>query len=298
MKPNNVHLHTLFTSPGLVLISVTPFWAVALKLVRYQKHDSADITAILRNGTRLNGVQWSSEVLERWLRTECWPMGYESYPDWLKRDMCTRIAHAVAQLNTDPTIPQSNVVKRTSLDTHLTTNTHMHSLIPSSFPPTTSHHRPSSSLAAPTTHRHLSVPVPEPTMHHRLARPASMTFPPPSLSHSHRPPPPHHFSAQPLSRTHSMPLPLSIPPNPPSHPYPLTSSPESHQSSSHLPTGASSIPESSLLLAPDYPPFVQPERHHSSSRSDRFPPHSLTWPHTAPRHPHAIPWASQLIFSR
>jgi hypothetical protein len=37
LQPNNVALNTVYTSPGLTLISVTMFWGVALKMVRYQK---------------------------------------------------------------------------------------------------------------------------------------------------------------------------------------------------------------------------------------------------------------------
>ena len=37
LKPNNVALNTIYRSPGLTLISVTMFWGVALKMVRYQK---------------------------------------------------------------------------------------------------------------------------------------------------------------------------------------------------------------------------------------------------------------------
>ena len=50
IQPNNVHLHTVFSSPNgmLTLVSVTPFWAVALKLVRYTKWDPGDICLLLR----------------------------------------------------------------------------------------------------------------------------------------------------------------------------------------------------------------------------------------------------------
>jgi hypothetical protein len=50
IQPNNTHLHTVFSSPNsmLTLVSVTPFWAVALKLVRYTKWDPGDICLLLR----------------------------------------------------------------------------------------------------------------------------------------------------------------------------------------------------------------------------------------------------------
>lgn len=50
IQPNNIALHTIYTSPNglLTLISVTPFWSVALKLVRYTKWDPGDICLLLR----------------------------------------------------------------------------------------------------------------------------------------------------------------------------------------------------------------------------------------------------------
>jgi len=50
VQPNNVDLHTIYTSPNmrLTLISVTPFWAVSLKLVRYTKWDRVDVCLLLR----------------------------------------------------------------------------------------------------------------------------------------------------------------------------------------------------------------------------------------------------------
>ncbi|KAM6499989.1 hypothetical protein JOM56_005497, partial [Amanita muscaria] len=50
LKPNNISRHTVYTSSNglLQLISVTPVWAVALKLVRFTKSDPGDICLILR----------------------------------------------------------------------------------------------------------------------------------------------------------------------------------------------------------------------------------------------------------
>jgi hypothetical protein len=50
IRQNNIDLHTIFTSPNsqLSLVSVTPFWAVALKLVRYTRWDPGDICLLLR----------------------------------------------------------------------------------------------------------------------------------------------------------------------------------------------------------------------------------------------------------
>jgi len=95
VRPNNVAMNTIYSSPGLMLISVTMFWGVALKMVRYQKEDPADILAMLRHGTKLNGVQWTPQVLENWLLKLCWPMGYSHYPSWKVDEMRQRFAHAV-----------------------------------------------------------------------------------------------------------------------------------------------------------------------------------------------------------
>ncbi|KAF7416382.1 hypothetical protein PC9H_002647 [Pleurotus ostreatus] len=101
LRPNNLHLHTIFTSQNqkLVLISVTPFWAVALKLVRYCKWDPGDICALLRNGTIMSKVTWNAEILEAWLHKECWPMGYASYDTAKVMEMRKRIQHAVQMVN-------------------------------------------------------------------------------------------------------------------------------------------------------------------------------------------------------
>ncbi|KAF9484572.1 hypothetical protein BDN70DRAFT_797452 [Pholiota conissans] len=50
VTPQNMNLHTIYKSSNgfLTLVSVTPFWAVALKLVRYTKWDPVDICLLLR----------------------------------------------------------------------------------------------------------------------------------------------------------------------------------------------------------------------------------------------------------
>ncbi|KAJ3759405.1 hypothetical protein EV361DRAFT_793372 [Lentinula raphanica] len=49
VKENNIRLYTVFTSSNrlLTIVNVTPFWAVALKLVRYAKWDPGDICLLL-----------------------------------------------------------------------------------------------------------------------------------------------------------------------------------------------------------------------------------------------------------
>ncbi|KAJ3507414.1 hypothetical protein NLJ89_g6321 [Agrocybe chaxingu] len=100
VQDNNIHLHTIYRSPDglLTLISVTPFWAVALKLVRYSKWDPGDICLLLRNGQVLSHTNWSPESLENWLQTSCWAMGYAHYDGVKKGQMRSRIQHAIDQL--------------------------------------------------------------------------------------------------------------------------------------------------------------------------------------------------------
>ncbi|EGN97536.1 hypothetical protein SERLA73DRAFT_184278 [Serpula lacrymans var. lacrymans S7.3] len=95
-QPNNLAMNTIYKSTGLTLISVTMFWGVALKLVRYKKEDPTDIVAMLRHGTKLNGVQWTPQILEQWLFKLCWPMGYQSYENWQVEAMRERIRDAIS----------------------------------------------------------------------------------------------------------------------------------------------------------------------------------------------------------
>lgn len=71
------------------------FWGVALKLVRYKKEDPTDIVAMLRHGTKLNGVQWTPSLMEDWIKTLCWPMGYKNYHPQQLDELKQRIQHAV-----------------------------------------------------------------------------------------------------------------------------------------------------------------------------------------------------------
>lgn len=86
-------------SNGLDLISIPPYWTVALKLMRYNVSDVSDITAVLLHGTRMNGTRWSSEILETWLTEQCgWAMGYASYSAEMRKGMQVRITHAVRKM--------------------------------------------------------------------------------------------------------------------------------------------------------------------------------------------------------
>ncbi|EIN06519.1 hypothetical protein PUNSTDRAFT_136375 [Punctularia strigosozonata HHB-11173 SS5] len=70
---------TVFAAPGLRLIAVPWLWAIALKLVRYQKNDPADIAAILRMAkVRLPHLQVTPQLLQSYLLRYCQPM-YQPY---------------------------------------------------------------------------------------------------------------------------------------------------------------------------------------------------------------------------
>lgn len=99
-QANNIDMNTVYSSPGLVVISVTMFWGVALKLVRYKKEDPTDIVAMLRHGTKLNGVQWTPRIMETWIKTLCWPMGYNTYKPQQAEELRNRIHDAVHHLQT------------------------------------------------------------------------------------------------------------------------------------------------------------------------------------------------------
>ncbi|TFK38589.1 hypothetical protein BDQ12DRAFT_117435 [Crucibulum laeve] len=96
-KPNNQQLHTIYRSDNgyLTLVSVTPFWAVSLKLVRYTKWDPGDICMLLKYGTILSKVQWTEELLQNWLFKQCWPMGYASYDSRKLQELKGRMRHAI-----------------------------------------------------------------------------------------------------------------------------------------------------------------------------------------------------------
>ncbi|KAG1729456.1 hypothetical protein EDB19DRAFT_1929601 [Suillus lakei] len=99
-QANNIDMNTVYKSHGLVVISVTMFWGVALKLVRYKKDDPTDIVAMLRHGTKLNGVQWTPRIMETWIKTLCWPMGYNTYKPQQAEELRNRIHDAVHHLQT------------------------------------------------------------------------------------------------------------------------------------------------------------------------------------------------------
>ena len=102
---NNLNINTIFTSPGLVLVGVSWSWAVALKLVRYEKHDPHDIASILRLGHRQRNVKWTRSLLEAWLLGMCSAMGYNAYTPYQMEATRQKMRHAIAlayQQDTQP----------------------------------------------------------------------------------------------------------------------------------------------------------------------------------------------------
>jgi len=67
---------------------------------------------MLTHGTKLNGVQWTPEVLEGWLLKHCWPMGYSQYPSWKIGEMRQRFTHAVKM------VQDANQRRSLTHDTH------------------------------------------------------------------------------------------------------------------------------------------------------------------------------------
>lgn len=51
-----------------------------------------------RNGTLLSNTQWTPDMLEGWLLTECWAMGYVNFDSAKKAQMRSRIEHAIQTL--------------------------------------------------------------------------------------------------------------------------------------------------------------------------------------------------------
>ncbi|KAJ3793485.1 hypothetical protein GGU11DRAFT_400094 [Lentinula aff. detonsa] len=101
MKENNTRLYTVFVSSNklLTIISVTPFWAVALKLVRYTKWDPGDICLLLLLGSVTQKGHWTAEQLEGWIKTNCSAMNYHHWDSARLMDMKQKIGHAIALIS-------------------------------------------------------------------------------------------------------------------------------------------------------------------------------------------------------
>ncbi|KAJ7044608.1 hypothetical protein C8F04DRAFT_591773 [Mycena alexandri] len=92
---------TVYTSPNgsLKLVSVTPMWTVALKMVRYNDADREDICIILRSGTQARQLHWTPTMLELWLTGTCWAMGYTNYDNERIKEVRRRMREVVDEVN-------------------------------------------------------------------------------------------------------------------------------------------------------------------------------------------------------
>lgn len=88
---------TIFQAHGLHLIAVPWMWAIALKLVRYQKNDPMDVAAIIRMAMRrlphLEQSWRTPQYLEANLVAHCSPM-YQNYHPQIMDVMRQRMADA------------------------------------------------------------------------------------------------------------------------------------------------------------------------------------------------------------
>ncbi|KAF8129882.1 hypothetical protein EV363DRAFT_1336935 [Boletus edulis] len=193
-QPNNIDMNTVYSSPGLVLISVTMFWGVALKLVRYKKEDPVDIVAMLRHGTKLNGVQWTPQIMENWIKALCWPMGYDNYQPQRIDELRDRVQDAVRLLQNssdDFTSRKSYAPMRKrrpsmhALNEHRMQNLHSHSFAPprieslsTSFDRTVVPHHSASHIISPLSSPTDSVrlAMPEPWFPHAPVIPQTRAF--------------------------------------------------------------------------------------------------------------------------
>ncbi|KAG1844005.1 hypothetical protein C8R48DRAFT_780463 [Suillus tomentosus] len=53
---------------------------------------------MLCHGTKLNGVQWTPHIMETWIKTLCWPMGYNTYKHQQAQELRNCIHGAVHHL--------------------------------------------------------------------------------------------------------------------------------------------------------------------------------------------------------
>ena len=102
VSTQNRKINTIFSAPGLELVGVSWSWAVALKLVRYEKYDPHDIANILRLGNHQKGIRWTRQIMEEWLVNMCGAMGYRSYPSWQMETTRDRMRHAIALAQAHP----------------------------------------------------------------------------------------------------------------------------------------------------------------------------------------------------
>nr|GAT57338.1 predicted protein [Mycena chlorophos] len=99
---------TLFTSQNglLQIISVAPYWTIALKMMRFNAADRADICIILRQGMSSRGIHWTPAGLEYWLLGQTWAMGYANYDPQRVATIRRRMVEVVNEVSRwDPYAP-------------------------------------------------------------------------------------------------------------------------------------------------------------------------------------------------
>ncbi|KAI0643428.1 hypothetical protein C8Q79DRAFT_978857 [Trametes meyenii] len=126
LSASNMQTNTIFTAPGLVLVGVSWSWAVALKLVRYQKHDPHDIASILRLGHRQRNVQWSRTMLENWIAALCTPMTYTLYSPWQIEATRQKMRHAIRLAFPNEVLQQQTRAAYAGAHAHTHAHAHPH----------------------------------------------------------------------------------------------------------------------------------------------------------------------------
>ncbi|PBK84202.1 hypothetical protein ARMGADRAFT_1018653 [Armillaria gallica] len=116
----NLTQNTIFERGSVRMVSVSPGWAVGLKLMRYEKYDAGDVVVILLNGLRVKGGgKWTQEIVEAWVRAECATMGYDAWPAWKLAEMRVRIRDAVRLveewLKEHPGVVTKTIARQTSV---------------------------------------------------------------------------------------------------------------------------------------------------------------------------------------
>ncbi|KAF5376413.1 hypothetical protein D9615_008586 [Tricholomella constricta] len=154
LQPNNVHLHSVFTSTNgmLTLVSVPPVWSIVLKLVRYTNFDAGDICLLLRNGVNISNCHWTTSTLEGWIHKEAAPMFYHLWTATKKQELQARIQHAIQMVTSwDAASAQGPVIPAPVDESNDWTNvTRSSSAPPAPQPPPQQHFgRQPSNWAAP-----------------------------------------------------------------------------------------------------------------------------------------------------
>lgn len=100
----------IYTSPNgwLVLISVTRWWAISMKLMRFQKQDPQDIYVLFKSlSERPDCQMWDATFVETKLSHRCWPMISRLDAGTLGR-VDIQVRHIIAALVASRSIPSTS----------------------------------------------------------------------------------------------------------------------------------------------------------------------------------------------